>query len=161
MTDSPDITRPTPSPGRPERRSVTSVATELRFDRWYLPLAAAVGLGPKSTELWVEGSTLHVKMGWAFTADIPVTSIKTAEPSNERVFTAGVHVMGSRWLVNGSRKGLVQLTLDPGTGQSLVQGDHLESVVAQRHRPRRAHRGLHRGGSIAAAPQCLVRNQSR
>lgn len=113
MTDSPDITRPAPSPGRPERRSVASVATELRLDRWYLPLAAAVGLGPKSTELWVEGGTLHVKMGWAFTADIPVTSIKTAEPSNERVFTAGVHVMGSRWLVNGSRKGLVQLTLDP------------------------------------------------
>lgn len=29
------------------------------------------------------------------------------------VFTAGVHVMGSRWLVNGSRQGLVQLTMDP------------------------------------------------
>lgn len=52
-------------------------------------------------------------MGWAFTADIPLSSIKTAEASNERVFTAGVHVMGSRWLVNGSRTGLVQLTMDP------------------------------------------------
>ncbi|RUP00973.1 MAG: hypothetical protein EKK34_31655 [Mycobacterium sp.] len=87
--------------------------TELRFDRWYVPLAVAVGLGPKSSELRVEGGKLHVKMGWAFTADIPLSSIKSAEASNERVFTAGVHVMGSRWLVNGSRKGLVQLTMDP------------------------------------------------
>lgn len=86
---------------------------ELRFDRWYIPLAVAVGLGPKSSELRVEGGKLHVKMGWAFTADIPLSSIKSAEASNERVFTAGVHVMGSRWLVNGSRKGLVQLTMDP------------------------------------------------
>ncbi|MHA7653598.1 hypothetical protein ACX9NE_27880 [Mycobacterium sp. ML4] len=87
--------------------------TELRFDRWYVPLAAAVGLGPQNSELRVEAGTLHVKMGWAFTADIPLTAIKSAEESHERVFTAGVHVLGSRWLVNGSRKGLVELTIDP------------------------------------------------
>lgn len=87
--------------------------TELRFDRWYVPLAVAVGLGPKNSELRVEDGRLHVRMGWAFTADIPLASIKSAEASNERVFTAGVHVMGSRWLVNGSGKGLVQLTIDP------------------------------------------------
>lgn len=56
---------------------------------------------------------MHVKMGWAFTADIPLTAIKSAEESHERVFTAGVHVLSSRWLVNGSRKGLVELTIDP------------------------------------------------
>jgi hypothetical protein len=29
------------------------------------------------------------------------------------VYTPGVHYSGSRWLVNGSRKGLVALTIDP------------------------------------------------
>ncbi len=98
---------------RPDRRTVTHVIAELRYDRWYRPLAVAVGLGPNDSELRVGAGNLHVKMGWAFTADIPLASIKRAEASNERVFAAGVHVMGSRWLVNGSRKGLVQLTIDP------------------------------------------------
>jgi hypothetical protein len=105
--------RPKVSLGEPVRRTVTSVPTELRFDRWYRPLAVAVGLGPTNSELRLEGGSLRVKMGWAFNAEIPLSSIKSAEATNERVFTAGVHVMGSRWLVNGSRKGLVQLTLDP------------------------------------------------
>ena len=87
--------------------------TTLRFDRWYLPLAMAVGLGPKNCELRVETDNLYVKMGWAFTAEIPLAAIKSARISNERVFSAGVHGMGSRWLVNGSRKGLVALTIDP------------------------------------------------
>lgn len=86
---------------------------ELRFDRWFLPLAVPLGLGPGHSELWVEAGNLHVKMGWAFTTDIPLTSIKKAEASNARVFEAGVHFRGSRWLVNGSRKGLVELTIDP------------------------------------------------
>jgi hypothetical protein len=90
------------------------VQTELRFDRWYLPLAVAVGLGPKASELRVDGGNLHVKMGWAFNADIPLTSIKNAEPTADaRVFVAGVHILGSRWLVNGSRTGLVALTIEP------------------------------------------------
>lgn len=87
--------------------------TELRFDRWYLLLSVPLGLGPKTSELRVDGQHLHVKMGWAFTADIPLTSIKNAEPTSSRVYTAGVHFFGSRWLVNGSLKGLVALTIDP------------------------------------------------
>ena len=87
--------------------------TELRFDRWALPLTVPVGLGPKQSELRFEAGSLHVKMGWAFTADIPLTSITNAEPTNARVYAAGVHFLGSRWLVNGSRKGLVALTIEP------------------------------------------------
>ncbi|BBX96587.1 hypothetical protein [Mycobacterium lacus] len=86
---------------------------ELRFDRWFLPLSVPLGLGPASSELRVDAGNLHVKMGWAFTADIPLAAIKKAEVSNARVFSAGVHFFGSRWLVNGSRKGLVALTIDP------------------------------------------------
>jgi hypothetical protein len=89
------------------------VQPELRFDRWFLPLSVPIGLGPKNSALRVEAGNLHVKMGWAFTADIPLTSIKSAEPTNARVYSAGVHYGFGRWLVNGSFKGLVTLTIEP------------------------------------------------
>jgi hypothetical protein len=92
---------------------VVVVQTELRYERWYLLLAVPLGLGPKHSEVRVESSTLHVKMGWPFDAQIPIASITRAEASAERAFTAGVHYSNGRWLVNGSRKGLVALTIDP------------------------------------------------
>ena len=70
-------------------------------------------MGPKNSELRLAAGNLHVKMGWAFTADIPLASIKSAQPATAGVLEAGVHFWGSRWLVNGSRKGLVELTIDP------------------------------------------------
>jgi hypothetical protein len=89
------------------------VQPELRFDRWYLPLSVPLGLGPKSSELRVEAGNLHLKMGWAFSASIPLASIKSAEPADTRVYSAGVHYGFGRWLVNGSGKGLVKLTIEP------------------------------------------------
>jgi hypothetical protein len=89
------------------------VQTTLRFERWYLPLAVAVGLGPERSEIRLAGDSLHVKMGWAFDAHIPLASISTAEAKDERVFTWGVHYSRGRWLVNGSGKGLVALTIEP------------------------------------------------
>lgn len=68
---------------------VILVPTQLRFDRWFLPLAVPLGLGPKNSELWVGAGSLHVKMGWAFAADIPLTSITKAEATNARVYAAG------------------------------------------------------------------------
>lgn len=87
--------------------------TELRYDRWYLPLAVPVGLGPKRSRLRVDAGTLHVKMGWAFDARVPLASITRAERADDRVLTLGVHYSAGRWLVNGSGKGLVALTIEP------------------------------------------------
>jgi hypothetical protein len=89
------------------------VQTELRYERWYVLLSTPLGLGPSTSEVRLEDGTLHVKMGWAFDAHIPVASIVRAEASDERAFTAGVHYSNGRWLVNGSRKGLVALTIEP------------------------------------------------
>ena len=86
---------------------------ELRFDRWFLPLSAPFGLGPRNSDLRVEVGSLHVEMGWAFAVDIPLTSITSAKPTNTRAYTAGVHYGFGRWLVNGSVKGLVKLRIDP------------------------------------------------
>ena len=94
---------------------------ELRFDRWFLPLSVPIGLGPKNSELRVEAGNLHVKMGWAFSADIPLTSIKSAEPINTRVYSAGVHYGFGRWLVNGSVKGLVKLTIEPAARAQVLK----------------------------------------
>ncbi|CDO88890.1 hypothetical protein AWC29_22265 [Mycobacterium triplex] len=87
--------------------------TELRYERWYALLSTPLGLGPKTSEVRVVDGTLHVKMGWAFDAHIPIASIAGAEASYERTFTAGVHYSNGRWLVNGSGKGLVALTMEP------------------------------------------------
>ena len=77
---------------------VRVVQPELRFDRWYLPLSVPLGLGPKNSELRLEAGALHVKMGWAFSAAIPLTSIKSAEPVETRVYSEGVHYGSGRYL---------------------------------------------------------------
>jgi hypothetical protein len=85
----------------------------LRYERWFLPLSVPLGLGPERSEIRVEAGELHVKMGWAFDARIPLTSITSAEATDARVFAWGVHYSPRRWLVNGSGKGLVALTIEP------------------------------------------------
>jgi hypothetical protein len=87
--------------------------TELRYEPWYVRLSVPIGLGPKKSEVRVADGALHVKMGWAFNALIPLASITNAEVPKERAFTWGVHYSGGRWLVNGSTKGLVALTIEP------------------------------------------------
>ncbi len=92
--------------------------TDLRYDRWFLPFSAPLGLGPGQSDLHIENGNLHVKMGWGFRATIPLGSIKKAsikndEPNRDRVYSYGVHGWRGRWLVNGSAKGIVELTLGP------------------------------------------------
>ncbi len=88
--------------------------TELRYQRWFLPLATPLGLGPKRSGVSIHDDTLHVAMGWGFSADIPLASVRDARLSHGRVFAVGVHGgWRGRWLVNGSSQGIVELTLDP------------------------------------------------
>ncbi len=89
------------------------MASEISFDRSYLPLARLVALGPKQAELRTDGDRLHVKMGWAFSAEIPLSSITNATRTADRLMTKGVHGWRGRWLVNGSSKDLVELKLSP------------------------------------------------
>lgn len=101
----------------------------MRYDRWYLPLAIALGLGPERSELRVQGDALHVQMGWAFDARIPLASIANAEARHERVLAWGVHYSRGRWLVNGSGKGLVELTISPPVeAKVLVKSVRLRSL---------------------------------
>ena len=82
-------------------------------------MSVPLGLGPMNSKVRVEAGTMHVKMGWAFNADIPLssitsmTSITRAEAKTARIYVLGVHVWGDRWLVNASLKGLVALKIEP------------------------------------------------
>ena len=89
------------------------MTTELRYERWFLPFSAPLGLGPWQSEVRIDGGNLRVTMGWGFRATIPLSSIKEAEPNNDKVYAWGVHGWRGRWLVNGSSKGMVELTIDP------------------------------------------------
>jgi len=89
------------------------MSTELRYERWFLPLSTPLGLGPKQSDIRIEDGNLYVAMGWGFRATIPLSSIKKAEPNHDRFYAAGVHGRRGRWLVNGSSKGMVELTIDP------------------------------------------------
>ncbi len=87
---------------------------QISFEQWYRWLAVPLGLGPKRALLRIDDNTLHVRMGWAFKADIPLTSITDARRGGHR-FVDGVGVHGARgeWLVNGSSNNIVELAIDP------------------------------------------------
>jgi hypothetical protein len=92
----------------------------LRYDRWYRPLAIALGTGPKRTTIRVAGDTLHIKHGWAFELEIPLKDITSVKSVAMRPLSFGVHTGGDMWLVNGSRDGIVELTLShPVTSKSV------------------------------------------
>jgi hypothetical protein len=87
--------------------------TDLRYERWFLPFSVPLGLGPKRSEVRIEDGTLHLRFGWGFRTEIPLTSIKDAKPNNDRVYAWGAHGWRGRWLVNGSSKDIAELTIDP------------------------------------------------
>jgi len=89
------------------------MSTDLRYERWFLPFSVPFGLGPRQSEVRVADGTLRVRFGWGFRAEIPLTSIKDAKPNNDKVYSWGAHGWRGRWLVNGSSKDIVELTIDP------------------------------------------------
>jgi hypothetical protein len=86
----------------------------LRYDSWFVPLARVFGVGPSSSTIAVDGPDLHVQMGWAFDAAIPLASVVSATAIAKSPLGRGVHTRGNGvWVVNGSATGCVELTIDP------------------------------------------------
>jgi hypothetical protein len=72
--------------------------------------------GPRFSTIRVDEDVVTVKMGaggWAFAAEVPRSSIVAAAAMDGPVFAWGAHGWRHRWLVNGSSKGLVRLTISP------------------------------------------------
>lgn len=89
--------------------------TEMSYDRWFLPLATTLGVGPQRSVVRVANGSLHVSMGWGFRADVPLSAITAAKHYTGRVTAWGAHGWRGRWLVNGSSSGLVTITIEPAT----------------------------------------------
>lgn len=78
------------------------------------PLLRVTGIPPSRAWVEVDDETLRVRMGWAFRADVPRASITAARPlAGRRPLSIGVHGWRGRWLVNGSRSGLVVVDIEP------------------------------------------------
>jgi hypothetical protein len=68
---------------------------------------------PSSADVDLDDQTIHVRMGWAFSARIPrrlVAKAGLGQPPTIRL-TAGAHGWGGRWLVNGAPDGIVTTEL--------------------------------------------------
>lgn len=70
-------------------------------------------MGPRFSGIDVDATTVRVRMGWGFRATIPRSAITEVATTERRVWSRGAHGWNGRWLVNGSGKGLVTLTIDP------------------------------------------------
>jgi hypothetical protein len=90
--------------------------TEYRL-RYAAPLRlllSALGMGPGLSGVAVGDEQLRVRMGWAFSARVPRSAIRRAEPSAHPIWGGwGVHGWNGHWLVNGSSHGIVRLDFDP------------------------------------------------
>lgn len=83
-----------------------------RLSRWFMtPLL----LGARHGTIQLTADTLVVRMGWAFRAEIPRSSIRRAARHRDVRWAIGVHsdLSFTSWLVNGSTQGIVFLDLDP------------------------------------------------
>lgn len=76
-------------------------------------MLTVLGCGPRRSDVTVEPERVKVRMGWAFRAAIPRSSIARAEENHGWVGGIGVHGFRGRWLVNGAASGLVALDIEP------------------------------------------------
>jgi hypothetical protein len=61
----------------------------------------------------VGADRIRVRMGWAFAAELPRSSVRSATNDHDRVLGWGVHGWRGKWLVNGSSSGIVRVEIDP------------------------------------------------
>lgn len=62
---------------------------------------AVIGLLPGSCSVEVTDEAVAVRMGWAFRASIPRSSIRAVRDDHDRVGGWGAHGWRGTWLVNG------------------------------------------------------------
>jgi hypothetical protein len=76
-------------------------------------LLTALGMGPGVSGVLVDADVVEVRMGWAFRARIPLASVHDLRRPHLPVLSRGVHGWAGRWLVNGSSRGVLRMTVEP------------------------------------------------
>jgi len=86
----------------------------LRYARWMRPILAATGMGPRWVKIELSDTDLTVRAGLWFTGIIPRSSIRAFGRQRDAWWAIGVHTdFRGAWLVNGSPRNIVMLTVDP------------------------------------------------
>ena len=106
------------TPAEPNRRF------ELSFSPFMRGAMTPMFAGPRRCRVVVTSDRLSVVMGsggWAFWGTVPRSSITQVERVTGPVWAWGAHGWRGRWLVNGSSRGLVRITIRPaGRGRCLA-----------------------------------------
>jgi hypothetical protein len=98
------------------KRARNSQTFTLSFNRLMKVLMTPMLAGPRRCTVDLDGTRLKVRMGlggWAFAAKVPRASIAGVARARGPVLGWGAHGWRGRWLINGSSRGLVRLTIDP------------------------------------------------
>jgi hypothetical protein len=90
----------------------------MRYTPFVRVLLTLILAGPRQTQVHLDDRELRVRMGlggWCYTTRVPRSSIRSVEVRTEplRGWGWGAHGWRGRWLVNGSMRGLVDITVDP------------------------------------------------
>jgi hypothetical protein len=85
----------------------------ISFDFWYRVLSTLLVLPPSRAYVALTEEEVEVRMGWAFRSRFHRSAVASVSASNARPLCWGVHGFGGRWLVNGSRHGILEIQLSP------------------------------------------------
>jgi hypothetical protein len=85
----------------------------IRFERWYSLLSSALLLRPSDSYVELGNGDVECRMGWAFRARFPRSSVAHTSRLEKRPLSRGVHGFAGRWLVNGSGEGILAVDLEP------------------------------------------------
>jgi hypothetical protein len=85
----------------------------ISFDSWYRVLSSALFLPPSGAFVRVEAGEVEARMGWAFRARFPRSAVTSVSRLEMRPLSRGVHGFAGRWLVNGSGRNILVISLNP------------------------------------------------
>ncbi len=93
---------------------MTTSTFPIRFDAWYRALSSALLLLPSRSFLEIVGDQVSVRMGWAFVAHFPLSSVTAVKRLDSAPISRGVHGFAGRWLVNGAGDRVLSIDLAAG-----------------------------------------------
>jgi hypothetical protein len=85
----------------------------IRFEPWYRVLSSTLLLAPSASYVDVNEDIVFVRMGWAFSARFPRSSVAATSRRASSPLSRGVHGFAGRWLVNGSGDRILVIDLEP------------------------------------------------
>ena len=112
---------------------------QLSFSPFMRILTTPILAGPRRCQVALEVDRLSVTMGaggWAFSADVPLSSVGEVARISGPVWAWGAHGWRGRWLVNGSSSGLVRISIQPAAlGRCLIMPIKLTELTVSLDEP--------------------------